>query len=52
MPLQKKNWVISEIAKSAKTNIENLDIKFQEKIIKRFECLEKDPFLGDIKKVE
>lgn len=52
MPLQRKNWVISDIAKSAQKSIENLDVKFQEKIIKRFECLERNPFLGDIEKVE
>jgi len=49
---QKKNWFISDIARNAQTNIENLNIEFREEVIKRFECLEKNPFFGDIKKVK
>lgn len=52
MASQRKNWIISEIARSAQTNIENLDLKSHEEVIKKFECLEIDPFLGDIQKVE
>lgn len=52
MTSQRNNWVISDIAKSAQSNIKNLDIKFYEKVIIKFECLEKDPFLGDVRKVK
>lgn len=52
MASQRKNWIISEIARSAQSNIENLDLKSHEEVIKRFERLEIDPFLGDIQKVE
>jgi len=48
---QRKNWLISEIARNAKINIENLDLKSQNEVIKKFECLEINPFLGDIKKI-
>ena len=48
----RKNWIISNIARSAQTNIENLNIKLQEKVFIRFESLEKDPFLGDVRKVK
>lgn len=44
MASQKKNWFISDIARNAQTNIENLNIEFREEVIKRFECLEKNPF--------
>ncbi len=52
MASPRKNWIISDIARSAQKNIENLNIKLQEKVVIRFESLEKDPFLGDVKKVK
>lgn len=52
MGSQKENWVISKIAGSAQINIEKLDLKFQEEVINKFECLEINPFLGDIQKIE
>jgi len=48
---QRKNWLISEIARNAQINIENLDLKSHNEVIKKFECLEINPFLGDIQKV-
>lgn len=51
MASQRKNWLISKIVRSAQTNIENLDLKSQEEIIKKFECLEINPFLGNVQKV-
>ena len=51
MASQRKNWLISEIARNAQINIENLDLKSHKEVIKKFDCLEINPFLGDIKKV-
>ena len=51
MASQRKNWLISEIARNAQINIENLDLKSHNEVIKKFECLEINPFLGDIQKV-
>ncbi len=50
MILKRKRWVVSKIAKSAKRNIDNLEFEFKEHVIKRFECLQDNPFEGDIKK--
>ena len=47
---KRKRWVVSKIAKSAKRNIDNLEFEFKEKVIKRFEHLQDNPFEGDIKK--
>jgi len=47
---KRKRWVVSKIAKSAKRNIDNLE--FKEQVIKRFECLQDNPFEGDIKKAK
>ena len=49
---KRKRWVVSKIAKSAKSNINNLEFEFKEQVIKRFECLHDNPFEGDIKKVK
>jgi len=49
---QEKKWTVSKIANSVKKEIENLDLKLQEEIIKNFECLEYNPFLGDVKKIK
>jgi len=48
---KKKSWNISKIAKSAKRNIEALDSEYKEQVIKRFECLQENPFKGDIKRL-
>jgi mRNA-degrading endonuclease RelE of RelBE toxin-antitoxin system len=48
----KKKWTVSKIANSVRKEIENLDLKLKEEIIKNFECLEYNPFLGDVKKVK
>jgi len=50
MTSKRKRWVVSKIAKSAKRNIDNLEFEFKEKVIKRFERLQDNPFEGDIKK--
>jgi len=47
---KRKKWVINKIAKSAKRNIDNLEFEFKEQVIKRFECLQDNPFEDDIKK--
>ncbi len=49
---KRKRWVVSKIAKSAKSNINNLEFEFKEQVIKRFEYLQDNPFEGDIKKVK
>jgi len=49
---QEKKWTVSKIANSVRKEIENLDLKLQEEAIKNFECLEYNPFLGDVKKVK
>ena len=49
---KRKKWVVSKIAKSAKSNINNLEFEFKENVIKRFECLQDNPFEGDIKKAK
>jgi len=49
---QKKKWTVNKISNSVRKEIENLDLKLQEEIIKNFECLEYNPFLGDVKKVK
>ena len=35
-----------------KKNIDNLEFEFKEQVIKRFECLQNNPFEGDIKKAQ
>ena len=52
MILQKKKWNVNKISNNIKKGIENLDLKLQEEVIKNFECLEYNPFLGDVKKVK
>ena len=52
MASQEKKWTVSKIANSVRKEIENLDLKLQEEAIKNFECLEYNPFLGDVKKVK
>lgn len=52
MTSPKKRWTVNRIANSVKKEIENLDLKLQEEIIKDFECLEHNPFLGDVKKIK
>ena len=52
MTSKRKRWVVSKIAKSAKRNIDNLEFEFKEKVIKRLERLQDNPFEGDIKKVK
>jgi mRNA-degrading endonuclease RelE of RelBE toxin-antitoxin system len=49
---KRKRWVVSKIANSAKSNINNLEFEFKEQVIKRFERLQADPFEGDIKKAK
>ena len=49
---KRKRWVVSKIAKSAKRNVDNLEFEFKEKVIKRFECLQDNPFEDDIKKAK
>ena len=52
MTSKKERWVISKISNSARKNIETLDIKVQEKIISRLEHLQKNPFGGEVRKVQ
>lgn len=47
----KEKWAITKIANSAAKNIKGLDIAFQEKVMTTLECLQRDPYGGDIKKV-
>jgi len=49
---KRKRWVVSKIAKSAKSNIDNLEFEFKEQVIERFERLQDNPFEGDIKKAK
>lgn len=51
MALKRKEWLISKIANSARKSIEALDIKTQEKILTRLDCLQLNPFSGDVRKV-
>ena len=51
MTSQRKKWVISKIANSAKGNIESLDMGLQEKVLIRLECLQLNPFSGNVAKV-
>jgi len=48
---KRKKWIISKIAGSAKRNIDGLDSEYKEQVIKRFECLQENPFKGNIKKL-
>lgn len=48
---KKETWVISKIANSAKKNIEDLGLEWQEKIFINLENLQQNPFAGDIKKI-
>lgn len=48
--MRRKRWIVSKIAKSAKRNIDNLEFELKERVIKRFERLQDNPFEGDIKK--
>ena len=52
MTSQKKSWRIRGIANSAKKYIQKQDLKTQEALLIKIECLEYDPFFGDIRKVE
>ena len=52
MASQEKRWKISRIAKSAGQNIETLDLETQKKILIRLECLQLNPFSGEVKKVQ
>ena len=52
MTWKKKRWTISKISKSAKRNIEGLELEYKEQVIKRFESLQGNPFKGDIKKAQ
>lgn len=52
MTSQRKRWVISKIANSARKSIEALDINTEEKILTRLECLQLNLFSGDVRKVQ
>ena len=52
MTSKRKKWVINKIAKSAKRNIDILEFEFKKHVIKRFECLQDNPYEGDIKKAQ
>lgn len=52
MTSPKKKWTVSKIANRVRKEIEKLDLNIQEEIIKIFECLEYNPFLGDVKKIK
>lgn len=52
MTSQKKSWRIRGVANSAVKNLHKLDLKTQEALLIKMECLEFDPFLGDIKKIQ
>jgi mRNA-degrading endonuclease RelE of RelBE toxin-antitoxin system len=49
MTSERKKWKIDKIANKARRNINALSSKLQEKVIRRFECLEKDPFDNMVK---
>ena len=51
MTSQKKSWRIKGVANSAVKNLHKLDLKTQETLLIKIECLEYDPFLGDVKKI-
>jgi mRNA-degrading endonuclease RelE of RelBE toxin-antitoxin system len=45
-------WRINRIANQARRAIEALDLETQDRILKRLERLETDPFSGDIKMIK
>ena len=49
---KRRSWVVGKIANSAKSNINNLEYEFKEQVIKSFECLQDNPFKGDVKKAK
>ena len=52
MTSQKKKWTVNKISNSVRKEIGTLDLKLQEEAIKNLECLEYNPFLGDVKKIK
>jgi len=50
--LQEKNWRIKRVARGARKYLDRLDLEQYEKLLIKIECLEFDPFLGDIRKVQ
>jgi len=49
MNSESKPWKIDKITNKARRNINALSPKFHEKVIKRFECLQKKPFDNVVK---
>ena len=52
MVSRQKNWPIKRVANSAKKSIERIELKAQRQILIKMECLEYDPFVCDICKVQ
>lgn len=46
-----KRWIISKIANSASRKIESFDFELRNKVIKKLEFLQENPFENDIKKI-
>ena len=51
MTSEKRKWIIEKIANRARRSIDTLTLEIKEEVIKRFECLERNPFEDDIKKI-
>jgi mRNA-degrading endonuclease RelE of RelBE toxin-antitoxin system len=49
MTSEREKWKIDKIANKARRNINALSPELHEKVIRRFECLEKDPFDNVVK---
>ena len=52
MTLQKKSWRVRRVVNSARKYLGRLDLKIQKAILIKIECLEFDPYQGDIRKVQ
>jgi mRNA-degrading endonuclease RelE of RelBE toxin-antitoxin system len=50
--LPQKNWHVKRVANSAEKSLHKIDLKIQRKILIKIECLEYDPFICDICKVQ
>jgi mRNA interferase RelE/StbE len=50
--MQQKSWAIKRVANSAKKSLERYNLKIQKQILVKMECLEYDPFVCDIRKVQ
>jgi mRNA-degrading endonuclease RelE of RelBE toxin-antitoxin system len=49
---KRNEWKINKISNSARKNIEALESETQTALVKHLDILQKNPFQGDIKKVE